>query len=545
MINKASKIQTFLLAGILLFSSLIVNAASLVKITDVNMTRSSLILKHDSEADITFKKRIYDGPPRLVFDVLGADLSGRKRGFAIQDSDVTEIRVGQFEPTVVRVVMQANSVTDLEKVQIDNVGQSIYFKYGQDDVLINEVEFDKGDIIVKADGALNFRKIVLKDPERLVVDIMGAKLKSKDLKQTIKNGDEEIRCAQFDKSTVRIVFSGPHAHNREVNLSKDEQAIQIKGKDRRDRLRDKFRYKDKVEALKLIERNKEESVFIIEASKAIDFKHLTLRRPDRLVVDLFNMGFDEELIATQFKPTEHVKDVRFGIAALGTPVTRVVFDLNTQELDFDFIPANEGKDLKVRIKGKVPDDPDLPKAYKSVGRKVVLDPGHGGYDPGAMYGGHNEKDVTLDITKKVQEYLSKAGIKAYMTRSDDRFLSLSERVEISNSINPAIFVSIHANALATNPKMEGLQTYYYSTAGLNIARVTHDQLLKDVKMTNRNIRRARFWVTKYTKAPSILVETGFMTNSDERKKLVSRSYQDKLAKSLAAGIVKYLEQNTR
>lgn len=514
----------------------------LVLIDNVRMTRNSMIIRHNAYGDIGFRKRVYDGPPRLVVDILNADLVGKKRGFAIQDSEVSEIRIGQFEPTVVRIVMQAKSVSSLEKVKIDNAGQDIYFKFGVDDVQVTDIDFEKGDVLIKATNVINYRNILLEDPERLVVDLIGAKLKSSNLKKTFKNGDEEIRSAQFDKSTVRLVFSGKKSHKRDIELVDHGKALLIKGKDRRGRLRDKRNLKDKVESMQLIERNKQESIFIIKASKDIDFKHLKLHRPERLVLDLFNLGYEDTLIATQFPETEHVKDVRFGVASLGTPVTRVVFDLKTKGLDYDFSQSSDGKEIRVRIKGAVPEDPDLPLAQKSVGKKVVIDPGHGGYDPGAVYGGYNEKDITLLISQKLKKYLEKAGIKAYMTRSDDRFISLAERVEISNSIRPAMFVSVHVNALATNPKMDGLQTYYYSSNGLKIAQVTHNQLLQDVGMVNRNIRRARFWVTKYTAAPSILAELGFMTNSTERKKLASSSYQDKLAKSLAKGIIKYLEK---
>ena len=131
-----------------------------------------------------------------------------------------------------------------------------------------------------------------------------------------------------------------------------------------------------------------------------------------------------------------------------------------------------------------------------------------------------------------------------MTRNEDS-LSLAERVEISNSVNPAMFISIHVNALVTNPKMEGLQSYYYSSAGYKLASHLHKQLLKDVKMSDQRVRKASFWVCKYTKAPSTLLELGFMTSKDERKKLITDDYQDKLAKSVARGIVSYLEKNSR
>lgn len=518
------------------------NTAKLVLIDKVEFRDQSLVLKHNSLGDISFKKRIYSNPPRLVFDVLNADLVGSKKAYAVTNSDITDIRVGQFEPTVVRVVIQSKTTSALEKVKIDNIGQNIYFKFDINNVLVKDIKFDRGDILVDASGHINFRRIELEKPERLVIDLIGARLKNKNLKQVFQNGNEEIRTAQFDKSTVRIVFSGPKTHKRKTVLSDDEKALVIEGKDQRKKT---IKLKDKLLSLQLFERNKQESIFLIKSTKKLDYKFLKLHKPERLVVDLYGIAFEESLRANQFSETKHVKDVRFGIATSSAAITRIVFDLKDTGFLEEFSLSREGTELRVKIAGEPSADPKLPKAYKSVGKKVVIDPGHGGYDPGAMYGGYNEKDITLAISQKVKKYLQKAGIKAYLTRYDDRFISLAERVEISNSISPAIFVSVHVNALATNTKMDGLQTYYYSSAGYKIASVIHSQLLEDVKMTNRNIRRARFWVTKYTRAPSILSELGFMTNVKERKKLASSSYQDKLAESLARGIIKYLEKNSK
>jgi len=130
-----------------------------------------------------------------------------------------------------------------------------------------------------------------------------------------------------------------------------------------------------------------------------------------------------------------------------------------------------------------------------------------------------------------------------MTRNEDRFVSLAERVELSNTIEPKIFVSMHANALVTNPDMQGLQTYYHSDGGLKLGEYIHKRLVKDVGMPDQRVRHANFWVCKYTKAPSILLELGFMTSVEERNKLTRDSYQAELAKAISRGIIEYLEDH--
>jgi N-acetylmuramoyl-L-alanine amidase len=517
--------------------------AKTINIEQVNYKRKVLSLKHDSFADIKFKKRIYDNPSRMVFDLLDSKIQSKETiRHSIDSNDLTEVRVAQFENDTVRIVIEGKSITALEKIRIENIGQTLYFKFDIQNVKIQDFNFSDGNLRITADGPLMPRSIKLDNPDRLVLDLIGSELKSKTQSKTIGNGDAEIiRIAQFDDSIVRVVFTGKYSHKREVRISDNERQILVLGKDSKS-----SDFNDKLlKSIKLIKDDEKETVYIIEASKKLEYKFLKLHGPDRLVIDLIDTEFDDALGSEPMKETAHVSNVRFGLATLGRPVTRIVFDQKSGKLIEEFKESNGGKELLIRMIGKVSPVDAIPPASKSLGTKVVLDAGHGGYDYGAIYGGYNEKDLVLSITQKVESYLKDAGISAYLTRTEDRFISLAERVEVSNAINPEIFVSIHENALATNPNMSGLQTYYYSDAGYKLANYTHKQMLKDVGMSDGKIRKANFWVCKYTRAPSILVETGFMTNVDERKKLAKDGYQNDIAKSIAKGIIEYLEANKK
>lgn len=521
-----------------LFSFINVEAKS-VNIDQVNYKRKVLTLRHDSFGDIKFKKRIYDNPSRMVFDLLDTTIQSKETiRYNVNSDDVTEVRIAPFEGDKVRVVIEGKSITGLEKVRIENIGQVLYFKFEVKNVKIQDFNFSDGDLRITADGPLMPRSIKLDNPDRLVLDLIGAELKSTTQSKTINNGEEEIiRIAQYDPSIVRVVFTGKYSHKRDVRISDNEKQILILGKEGKT-----AEFDDReLQSIKLIKDDDKETVYHIQANKKLDYKFLKLHGPDRLVVDLIDTEFDDALGSEPMKETAHVSNVRFGLATLGRPVTRIVFDQKSPKLIEEFKESNGGKDLYIRMVGKVDPKDTIQAAKKSWGTKVVLDAGHGGYDHGAIYGGYNEKDIVLDITRKVESYLKEAGIAAYLTRTEDRFISLAERVEVSNSIGPEIFVSIHANALITNPKLSGLQTYYYSNNGYKLATFTHKQMLKDVGMEDSKIRKANFWVCKYTQAPSILIETGFMTNDDERKKLTRESYQDDLAKSIAKGIIEYLE----
>ncbi|MDD9899189.1 MAG: N-acetylmuramoyl-L-alanine amidase [Candidatus Melainabacteria bacterium] len=532
-----------LILPLLLFSLLPVQAKQ-IQVKTVELNNTVLKLNHDSFADLKFKRRIYENPPRLVFDILDARLGDRKFSFNLPEGlDVKRVRVAQFDENTVRVVSEASTISALEKVNVENIGQSLYFRYAVSDVTVQDFSFEDGDLRITADGVLAPRSILLDNPQRLVLDLIGAKLKSSSQVQTFDNGKERIKIAQFDKSIVRVVFTGPDTHDREVRISNNERQVLVLGKDKSDR--EDFKSKNRVLSIRLNRDSKDEVVYAINSTKRLDYKFLKLHNPERLVVDLIGMDYDDALGAEQLPETEFVENVRFGLATVGKPVTRVVFDLKSRNVVEEFKETRGSKTLLVRIipnKDKKKKDLDIEPAGKGAGTVVVLDAGHGGYDSGAVYGGYNEKDITLSITHKVKDYLEAAGIKVYMVRTEDRFISLAERVEVTNAVDPKIFVSIHVNALITNPEMQGLQTYYYSSTGKRLGAVIHKQLLGDIGMPDGRIRHANFWVTKYTKAPSVLLELGFMTNAQERKKLVKDSYQDELAKSVAKGVVKYLDR---
>jgi N-acetylmuramoyl-L-alanine amidase len=178
------------------------------------------------------------------------------------------------------------------------------------------------------------------------------------------------------------------------------------------------------------------------------------------------------------------------------------------------------------------------------GRVVVLiDPGHGGRDSGAVgIGGLREKDIILPISKKIAEVLQQNGVQVVLTRSSDYFVTLPGRVKMAERVDADIFVSIHANSAgAGRPDVSGLETYYYDT-GLSLARIVHRSILQSVNVRDRGVRKARFYVLRKSSMPSILVETGYMTGRQDMAKLRSASYRNQMAEAIARGILQYLQR---
>ena len=177
---------------------------------------------------------------------------------------------------------------------------------------------------------------------------------------------------------------------------------------------------------------------------------------------------------------------------------------------------------------------------------VIIDPGHGGPDPGAIgINGLQEKGIVLDIGNQVAASLQRQGIQALLTRADDRDLDLEPRVQMAEQSNATVFVSIHANAISlSRPDISGLETYYHES-GLGLAKIIHQNVLQMTGAGDRGVRKARFYVLRKTSMPSVLVEVGFVTGRDDASRLSNPAYRTQMADAIARGILQYLQQAAR
>ncbi len=176
---------------------------------------------------------------------------------------------------------------------------------------------------------------------------------------------------------------------------------------------------------------------------------------------------------------------------------------------------------------------------------VVIDPGHGGPDPGAIgIGGLREKDIVIDVSRQVKAKLEQQGVGVVLTRPDDRDLDLEPRVQIAKRVNATVFVSIHANAISmSRPDINGVETFYYSSwLSGRLASVIHRNVLQATGSADRGIRSARFYVLRRTTMPAVLVEVGFVTGRDDSPRLATENYRTLLADSIARGILEYLQK---
>ncbi len=224
---------------------------------------------------------------------------------------------------------------------------------------------------------------------------------------------------------------------------------------------------------------------------------------------------------------------------------------------------------------------------------VVIDAGHGGCDSGALCDSKQEKDLVLQITKKLKKEFSSEGYRVHLTRGDDSFLTLSQRTRIADKKDAKVFISIHANAIGDQSrfdKVEGIETYFLQKTRdeksqriaarenasvlcgtdklsqeviidsvLNGPKIiqshklaidVQQSIMKHVKsgyggVKDGGVRPAPFYVLVGASRPSILIEVGYITNSKERDRLFRSDYQEKIAEGIVNGVNRYLDNRKR
>lgn len=180
---------------------------------------------------------------------------------------------------------------------------------------------------------------------------------------------------------------------------------------------------------------------------------------------------------------------------------------------------------------------------------VYLDPGHGGTDEGCARAGVREKDVNLAIALLVRDQLQEQGYRVIMSRDTDTYIAKEARVAEANRSGADIYISIHQNATEEGAGVNGMEVWYTEdgerSGSRRLAQLIRQQTLKSTEATDRELRNdADFYVTKNTTMPACLIETGFLSNRAERRKLNLAEYQQQIADGIVQGIVYYFHPKT-
>ncbi len=269
-------------------------------------------------------------------------------------------------------------------------------------------------------------------------------------------------------------------------------------------------------------------------------------QPKRLVLDIYDtsLGDVKKLIPSN---STMIKGVRISQYKFNPATVRVVVELNNMS-SYNIIEKKGQLIIDLNHNTKVvassiisnyiyPND-----KLKLSRKKIVIDAGHGGYDPGAIGArGVKEKWVNYQIATKVKDLLKSKGYNTIMTRASDQYISLAKRAELANGIDADIFISIHSNF---NPRVtaQGTATYAHWNATKDnwaLAWYVQSELIKKVSLQNNGLKAANFAVLRETQMPAILIETAFLSNPAEEKLLKTDIFQQKVAEGIVEGLEKY------
>ena len=354
------------------------------------------------------------------------------------------------------------------------------------------------------------------------------------------------------------------------------------------------RSKNALTSIRVSQSAEDHTRVVFDLSGGVEHRLFTLADPHRVVIDLEDTRQSQAIDIGQTS-TNLMRGIRAAGKENGR--LRVVLDLRGKVRPRSFALKPDGKsghrvviDLHATALSPTPIKTSQEERHKQKQQYVIaLDPGHGGRDPGAIgKGGTREKDVALSVAKKMQALINRtSGYRAILTRSGDRFVSLRNRVKVAREAEADLFISLHADSFHS-PAAKGASVYALSLSGASseaarwiahkenssdliggislddkddlIASVLLDlsqtatiqdslelgsDVLKHIgkvsRLNNRHVQQAGFAVLKAPDMPSILIETAFLSNPTEEKKLRNPKHQQKLARAVFAGIQNHLK----
>ena len=313
-----------------------------------------------------------------------------------------------------------------------------------------------------------------------------------------------------------------------------------------------------------------------------------LTRAETLYANLIGSSADRKIIVAATQELQPIRTQPFKIQRkpiVSTPERVVQVQTQSKPQPVSPIPIPRTKKTipatkKTTTGTKKPLAPEaLTREFGLTAKTIVIDPGHGGKDPGALgRGAVKEKYIVLSISEKLREVLTRKGYTVLMTRDTNRFIPLKERTAFAIHRKADLFLSIHANG-SENSKAKGIETYYLSVTSTDkvaediaarenadsgysiqeleallkgiiqesksedskrLAKHVQQALVQATDAVDRGVKHARFVVLIGTNVPAILIETGFLSNPTEGRKLTTSAYQHKIANAIAQGIEKFL-----
>lgn len=405
---------------------------------------------------------------------------------------------------------------------------------------LNNITTRPNSVLLSGFGEMTFEKpMILSNPTRLIYDFPNA-LSSQEVrnKEYQINATDKIAIGQFSINKIRAVIYTNNVDDYVPVISADNQSLIFINQKTYDTSQ---LIGGCAQALQYIPTEIDDLTQSMTLNFDYPVVHSVDRKNNALILTLYNVNkFSEEEFKSNFAGSF------FGIAKVinstNGPGVRIYLPLRQDSQVNTYLGA-DGKSIKVVLK-------ETPRSKKQLynipsskipSKRIIIDAGHGGTDYGAIRGDINEKDITLDVAKKVQKELTKLGHKVIMTRNNDIYVSLQERVEISDKEKGDVFVSIHVNS-SVKPEIEGIETHYYHQESMGLAQSVHEALISNLKPFDRGLFKSKFYVINHTEIPAILCEIGFISNTEEQKLLVTEKRKQETAKAIVEGVLNYFGQ---
>jgi N-acetylmuramoyl-L-alanine amidase len=418
--------------------------------------------------------------------------------------------------------------------------------------------------ILKATASSGFEtsSFILKNPRRYVIDLLNVHL-SRGLmdvpqKEIFNASTGKIQYSQnsINPGKVRIVIPLPEGLDVRALPQKEKNECLFALSTKSPMPVGVNFSLQKVSPVRLAARGNE-MVVQMKMSGPVEYAWHRFKDPDnRFFLDIHNALLEgkKQSIKTENPLIEEVRVAQFQNRPV--PIVRIVVDLK----DRFFCKLQSSPSAPSQIELAVSkelismDDTVLDgngvTAFPRPGRRVIcIDPGHGGMDPGAVNYALklNEKEITLDVGKRLGAILTAAGWNVVLTRTIDRDVSyygstdleeLGARVRVANDLKADIMISIHCDA-SSNTLVRGISTHWYKEIDKSLATSIHERMLGGLDNKDRKVHQNRFYVICYSKMPSVLVETAFITNPQDAANLATPAYRDKIARALAEGVEDY------
>ncbi|MFS8629162.1 MAG: N-acetylmuramoyl-L-alanine amidase family protein [Limnochordales bacterium] len=531
----------------------IVEAPAVLHQVDLFVDNGRVVLEVAADKAVAPRAMYLPNPARLVVDVPNAVLATGWRTLPGDGKIVTQLRASATPDGGVRLVADLTAPTGY-RLQADADGRRFVVQLNQQIRSVSAEPTAVGGLSLwlETTGPLRYSAFVLRQPARVVIDLAGATVEGPWEAAVDSPFASSVRVSQYAPDVVRVVVELRGTTTAALFTSRLAAAVEGEaqpGADGRvalvlhpltgvvvERSREAALPLGNVVNVAVLYAGETEFV-LIEADTPLQPVLRRLREPERLVVDLPGTQVARSLGLTGGGLSGGVvATVRAGQAE--PTMSRIVVELN-QIAEHHLMVSPDGRRAVLAL-----------RRSHLAGRTIVVDPGHGGRDPGAIgYSGTYEKDVTLAIGLLVAGMLEKAGATVVMTRHEDATVELSARTALANAVGADAFVSIHADAVGFGRIASGTSTFFYPENGdaarsvnRRYAEAIHTEVLGQLGLNDRGVHQRALYVVRNTVMPAALVEVGFIDNPSEEKLLLDPDFQARAAAGIVQGIVRFFAE---